>query len=441
MNRVIRAKDCRPIVEETPDLTPEEKAWLARLGAAITPETHVIGIGEHKWPSEQPVVYCERDGNLWCGRYVGSIRFEGRTLQIMPRLGMATLARWLELALNLVFTDVEGTPREHDVFLPELLARIWSRALVGAARHGLPALREEEHHHGFVIRGQIDVRRTIQARLAGRAGLSSVQRTRSLANPVVRALVAGYVTLERGLGRARLSKVISERARQLVDGMIAAVPRSAGPPDEMELERVRYTPLTAAFRPLVRLSMRLARRRGLFQGSEPDGTCAGVLLDVAELWELYILSCLRAAFPTVEVLHGTRDEAANDWLLVSTHNGATLGRLKPDALVRDGERNIVVDAKYKSLRSNWYRRQGVEREDLYQLVAYLSRFASAAGEALLVYPAESGPIPQVIADGPWRLGTSHILRFIALPVEAEQAVIALRGLAPYETEALKTPTL
>lgn len=421
----IDAKDCSPIPGPSPD--PETAAWLARLAQAVIPEAHVICFGDGAREPDDPVVYCERDGTWWCGRYVGAIRVEGRILRIRPRFGMAVLERWIEHALNLTFTEVSGELHDHDAFLPQLLARLWSQALVTAGRHGLPALRQDTMHHGPVLRGRLDVQRTVRERLAGRPGLSSVQRSRSLKNPVVQAIVAGYAALRCWVGNAQLGKAIADRAQDLIDHMLSAVPLTAGLPPQGELDRVRYTPITAGYRTAVRLSMQIARHRGLFHETTPDGSATGVLLDVAEIWELFVIACLRAAHPESEVLHGTHDVEANDWLLTSESGSRTLGRLKPDALLRLSDGVLIVDAKYKSLKPRWDRPSGVEREDLYQMGAYLSRLASDGGEALLVYPAENDVLlPGVVADGPWRFGGGQRLGFVSLPTEAEAAVNLLR---------------
>src|SRR6185437_14491885 len=128
---------CSPI----PVRNQETADWLAKLARAVVPQAHVIGFGDGPRELDDPVVYCERDGTWWCGRYVGTIRFEGRSLRIRPRFGMAVLERWIELALNLAFPEMAGELHDQEAFLPHLLARLWSRALVTAGRHGLPALR------------------------------------------------------------------------------------------------------------------------------------------------------------------------------------------------------------------------------------------------------------------------------------------------------------
>ena len=424
MNDVV-ARDCSPFKDE--HQRPETTAWLAKLARRVRPESHVIAFGDAAREPDEPVVYCERDGSWWCGRYVGAIHFEGRSLRIEPRFGMAVLMRWLELALNLAFTEMSGELRDHEAVLPQLLARLWSRSLVAAGRHGLPALRRDDAPHGPVLRGRLDVQRTIRERLAGRPGLSSVQRSRSLQNPVVQAIVAGYAALRRTLGPTQLDLAVAPRAQDLVDHMLSAVPLTAGPPRQGDIERVRYTPITAGYGAVVRLSMQIARHRGLFHESTPDGSVSGVLLDVAEIWELFVIACLRAAHPDRDVLHGTHDAGANDWLLRSERGDEHLGWLKPDALLVRPEGVLVVDAKYKSLRPRMDRSRGVAREDLYQVAAYISRFGRAAGEALLVYPDDGAPSPpEVVADGPWCFDGGERLGFVCLPKETGPAIEMLR---------------
>ena len=60
-------------------------------------------------------------------------------------------------------------------------------------------------------------------------------------------------------------------------------------PTKAELDRIRYTPITAGFAPIAELSRQIANRRGLAADVDANGETKGVLLDVAELWEMYVL--------------------------------------------------------------------------------------------------------------------------------------------------------
>ena len=118
----------------------------------------------------------------------------------------------------------------------------------------------------------------------------------------------------------------------------------------------------------------------------------GVLLDMAEVWELYLFHLIRDALSDAEVIHAGRSPEAVFWLLTGKGEDR-IGAMKPDILLstRDGARRLILDAKYKSTTPSPSRPQGVLREDLYQMAAYLSVEAVSPGtlDGGLVYPAST----------------------------------------------------
>src|SRR5690606_674393 len=71
-------------------------------------------------------------------------------------------------------------------------------------------------------------------------------------------------------------------------------------------------------------------------------------------------------------------------------SGQGLGALIPDAILLSGSTiKGIVDAKYKSLHPSASSPNGPQRDDLYQMAAYLGRFQSPTGMStwgLLAYP-------------------------------------------------------
>ena len=412
-------RDCSRI-EPLPDA--DDREWLQRLSTAVRAGDHLLTFGDARDDANE-VVYCERDGAWFCGRYVGTIAFEGRRLTVEPRFGLATLGHWLEVALDLRFTDTAGDVSPHEAFLPQLLARLWGNAIVRAARHGLPGLRVEVEHHGLLARGRLDVRRTIHKRVRGRPGLVSLHRERSLDNTIAHAIVAAGAALTRRLGTMAMRRLIPERARDVLVALGGVNPEKRVP-EPAEVAAIRYTPITAGYRLLVRLSMTIARNQGLLTEAAPEGTASGLIVDVAEIWELYVLECLRRAYPSANVLHGTRELDSAGHLL---HNagGGKLGGLLPDAVVTTVLETFVADAKYKSLHPTAAHPAGPAREDLYQMRAYLSHWSSA-WFGMLVYPKEpDGTMPVVLAKAPWFFDDDRELRFVSLSHNVEAAVAEL----------------
>ncbi len=115
----------------------------------------------------------------------------------------------------------------------------------------------------------------------------SVRSERSLVHAASDAIVSAYGVLRRWLPD---EKWLPQRAKELLPHLMAVTGSRPRVPTKAELDRIRYTPITAGFAPVAELSRQIANRRGLSADIEANGETKGVLLDVAELWEMYVLT-------------------------------------------------------------------------------------------------------------------------------------------------------
>jgi len=282
------ARDCSPLV---PQPTAAEANWLRKLATNVRASDLVVPISGER-DEDEPIVYCEWDGTWWAGRYVGSISFEGHSLIIEPRFGLAALRNWLFEATSVVLTDAPGKLREDESFIAQLLASVWAHGFVEAARHGLPALRREVATRGATVRGRLDVPASLRLVATGGGQVVSIRSERTLDHAASDAIVAAYEVLRRWLGVPD-EKWLPKRAKELLPHLMAVTGARPRVPTKAELDRIRYTPITAGFAPVAELSRQIANRRGLAADIDASGETKGVLLDVAELWEMYVLSILR----------------------------------------------------------------------------------------------------------------------------------------------------
>ena len=398
------AKDCSPL---NPQPTAAEADWLRRVAGSVRAGDCVVPISGDR-DDDEPIVYCSWDGTWWAGRYVGSLSFEGRSLVIEPRFGLATLRNWLFEATSVVLTESPGRLRQDESFIAQLLASVWAHGFVEAARHGLPALRRDVATKGPTIRGRLDVAASIRLIASAGREVVSVRSERSLDHAASDAIIAAYGVLRRWLGVPD-EQWMPARAKELIPHLMAVTGPRPRVPTKAELDRIRYTPITAGFAPIAELSRQIANRRGLAGDVDASGETKGVLLDVAELWEMYVLSVLRKAATPLSVKHGTRERDASKKLLWSDVNGQGLGTLIPDAILyARNDVQGVADAKYKSLHPSANAPNGPQREDLYQMAAYLGRFAPLDGKAawgLLAYPDDPSRPTVTPAEqySPWSL--------------------------------------
>jgi 5-methylcytosine-specific restriction enzyme subunit McrC len=404
------------------DLSPylgevgDDEEWLAKM-AQIDPRDYNIGVGGDQPDHDEwlPLIERGRDGRWWGGRFIGSMTLEGRRITIQPRLGMDIVEAWLDQAFGLVAPPVSARHQEAETFIARLLARLWCRAVDNATRHGLPLLRLPRSHEGVFVRGRLDSRKTIQLLGQGQPRVASVTYDRSLDHPATRALVRAERALAERLGGT--AEWRTERVRQVMPHLRAAVGSRPRLPTPFELERVRYTPITLPFKQAALLSHRIASKLG-YSATDQSGAAEGILVDVAELWELFVVNCARRAVPVGHrVEHGTT-AGRRDYLLRSEATRSGMGRLKPDVLVLRGNQvTAVIDAKYKRLAFSQERPSGVDQADLYQLAAYASQY-EPEHVAALVYPNDRDTEPaRAETQGPWRGGDSTFL-FQRLPTES-----------------------
>lgn len=423
------ARDCSPLV---PQPTAAEVNWLRKLATNVRASDLVVPISGER-DEDEPIVYCAWDGTWWAGRYVGSISFEGHSLIIEPRFGLATLRSWLFEATSVVLTDAPGKLREDESFIAQLLASVWAHGFVEAARHGLPALRREVATKGATVRGRLDVPASLRLIAAGGGQVVSIRSERSLDHAASDAIVAAYEVLRRWLGVPD-EKWLPTRAKELLPHLMAVTGARPRVPTKAELDRIRYTPITAGFAPIAELSRQIANRRGLAADIDASGETKGVLLDVAELWEMYVLSVLRKAAAPLTVTHGTRDKSTTKKLLHSDISGQFMGTLIPDAILLSGSViRGVIDAKYKSLHPSASSPNGPQRDDLYQMASYLGRFQAPAGMmtwGLLAYPFDPAKpdTPHAEQNSPWNLENGKRMAFAAIPHNPDYAVKKLNGL-------------
>ncbi len=398
--KTLLARDLSPLE----GLKRTDESWLDRLAAGVRASDHVVRFGSAVEEPE-PIVGRSYDGRWRAGRYVGSITFEGRRLEIEPRLAPAVLRELLRTALNVILPMRSGQLQRSATVVPLLLALVWCRELDAATRHGLPFLRQPRRHEGPFVRGRIEESATRKLRRRGAIAIASTSTERSLDNDIARTMVCGHRALTRMLGG---DTWMTPRASDVMPHLWSAVGPRPSLPSGRAIRRIRYTPIRRPYRPLVEHSWELARGRGLRGAGE--GEAEGLLIDMAEVWERFVLHCTeRAKEPGEEVVHQALARGPDRHLYRSrSSSGTCMGRLLPDLLIRRDEQvQAVLDAKYKLIADRAEAPQGVQREDRYQLAGYLTRFGDANVTGGLIYPAELDEEGNELPPDQWTRSTAE----------------------------------
>lgn len=408
------------------DLTPQqhwarlpteaEESWLVSI-AELSPEKYVLNAqleADHE-PTIEPILIRDVDG--WrANRYIGEIRHGGRTLVIQPRLGVETIMSWISTILNvqvLPRTAEQSTGTTSAV--TQLLAALWRASVLTAGQHALPRTGLKVRSNGLAVNGRLDVGATARRRASRHRDLVSTRVVRTYDNAPARAVVLADRYFDQHLAGARWrGPRLDEQMATLRD----AIGSRPAKPSLHEIKKTRYSPITIKWRRAAELSWRILNKDPLGVTAEDEST-HGVLIDVAELWELYVLHCAGLA-TELPVRHGTTTQTSGHLARSTVNPQRTMGKLYPDVLVGEEPVTALLDAKYKRLGG----RRGVDREDLYQLHAYSSTFGAPL--ATLAYPAiDDEAMPDDERNSPWQT-SAGALSFLTLPTDKEACVEKLR---------------
>jgi 5-methylcytosine-specific restriction enzyme subunit McrC len=429
-------KDCSPIPishlaaqsfgGKTRGIEPCRK-WLRRLSQNVMANELVLPIGKGR-AEHEPIVYTDSFGEWWVGRYIGSVSFEGITLTIEPRFEMEFVAQQLPLN-KFAMVNIDGKQIHGDKLFHYLQALMWFNLFSRAAKHSLPVVKVERCHVSDVVRGRLDVRASIRKISSGSGSVVSISAQKELLNPLSICIALAFNKIQRWFPKQNLLHWLPPILALRLQQVMSAVSRHHSVPSITELNKVRYTSLTVAYKPLIKLSLQILNNRGSDLHEDSASKAKGLLLDVAELWEIYVLKVLKGAYQdNFDVVHGT--EGTNDYLLTSATSGKSMGKLLPDFLVKaKNSVQFVADAKYKRLGdAPWL---SPKRDDLYQMNAYMSRYQAQMtndGHCMLIYPEWADKKSSVVNDGPWLFSSGEPLSFVTLPIDIQAAVLHLKKL-------------
>lgn len=396
--------------------TSEEQSWLASI-AELSPERYVLSAQldvDHE-PTIEPILTRDIDG--WrANRYIGEIRHQGRTLVIKPRLGIETIMSWISTILNVqVLPLTAANTTDSTSAVTQLMAALWRASVLTAAQHALPRTGQKVSSYGPAVNGRLDVGATARRRAAGHRDLVSTRVVRTYDNAPGRAVVLADRYFDQHLAGARWR---GPRLEEHLSTLRIATGSRPAKPSLHEIQRTRYSPITVKWRRAAELSWRILNKDPLGVAAQDEST-HGVLIDVAELWELFVLHCADLAIGE-PVRHGTTTQASGCLGRSVVDPQRTMGKLYPDVLVGKESTIALLDAKYKRLGG----RRGVDREDLYQLHAYASTFKAPL--SALAYPDITDDVSEEEKNSPWQTSTGQ-LSFLTLPTEKDHCVAKLKS--------------
>lgn len=307
---------------------------------------------------------------VFTSHYVGRCTIDNVDISIVPRFFKGfVFRRILSLACNAFIPEGSTSTAFGKDGSIWLLGLLWKAFVEKALTLGqIPKQYIGIHDNLRRFRGRLDIPRHIHANLTDASKFFCTYRKLSMDNTINRAIRVTY----RLLCDNGLSGVMGDLAGY--DKKLEAFGVSDSNVTARDLDGIAYSALNDIYKPAMNISRIILDRKGAGAESKGVQVSPAFFLDIAELWELYLLRVLQKNLEPDFSVYSPNAEGGS--FLVD----GSLRSVRPDILIeKNGVILMIIDAKYKhyeKLGSTANDGNAVSREDLYQMCTYLYHYGT-----------------------------------------------------------------
>ncbi|MDV4070108.1 hypothetical protein CMT45_00040 [Elizabethkingia anophelis] len=368
---------------------PKEKASADVLQAFIASQSESVFWFSEEYHTDEDSKLAEYDYRNHCwtaGRFVGeavfSFKDQDYKITIKPRFGEKMLFRMLEEIFNIRLTSsISQANKSNDWqhYIKRIIAFIWLQKLANANLHGLPKVYVKKEHRGQIIRGRLDIRKSIKSYYQSNE-IVSAYRKKEADKTITQIIFQAYNILktEFAIGQINIPDSALEAINQ-VHNTIQSIRHIT----YEDYKKISYKEIYLGWKPVVDLSWDIIQRKQISLKQDKDRKGFGFFIDMAEVWEQY----LRAIFK--KKLSKIGWQCINE-KQIAYPNHFYKRHLIPDLVFQKGEKIAIWDAKYKKMLGRHF---DIDRSDFFQIHTYIQNFLNhkivkAGG---LLYPISNRP--------------------------------------------------
>jgi len=323
----------------------------------------------------------EDNYNIQTGNYIGKIIFNETEIEINSRFSDKFLERMLNFANDIYFDDVEVLGKETKKldYAKFILYYLFLQKLEKAFLLGLPKEYITIKNHDLKLKGNIDINRFIKNDIPFKGKISSKSREQIPNQYIIDVLYkASSIIKNNKYSISFISNIYSylkqTKSNQFVNKNIIQKSKQA---------KALKNPIFTPYKKVLNLAEMIITQNNI-ENKKATYQTFGFLVNVAELFEVYIYKLLRKEFSDWEVLHEPE---------ISLYKNNFFGRdakIIPDIVMKKGNKILVFDIKYKKMKFDY---SDVDRSDFFQIHTYISYYQNQGNDVNvigggLLYPME-----------------------------------------------------
>lgn len=328
----------------------------------------------------EPIVYYDFQHRKWfAGRYVGECDFEFNNtkyrLTIEPRFGRKILSKLFEyvykVKLPKSYHTIEQSQSIRDIH-KMLICVIWVNLFSKSAKNGLLKERRIIKEEGNIIKGKFLIRDSYRS-IKTQGVVKYQYADKTIDNTPNQIIFKAYTIL---LSRYNLNiSLLPISIRAYINEISQAINNKSI--TISDYKKIRYNSIYLIYKPLVDFSWDIIQKNS-FNSKESKQINYNFFLDMAEVWENFIGNILK-----IKLISTGWSSVDNKVLLYK--DKLFQRNIIPDFIFKNGDKILVLDAKYKRMKGDWY---DLDREDFFQIHTYSYYFSKSSSIIFsgLIYP-------------------------------------------------------
>lgn len=302
--------------------------------------------------------------NYYSSHYIGRFSNNETDIVINPRFGSIVFNYILNYATNLFLPEGTSATKDSSNNFYWLIALLWKAMLNKAITLGqTPKEYQQIKKNLRNYRGRLCVPKHIHYNASNASMFYCKYNKLSLDNTINRTIRNVYKVLQ----TKNIGSLIDEFAEY--DSRLSSFGVQSEISDLNKIDSIQYTKMTIPYYPVMQLSKNILSN--VLSESSNSGSISNIsyFIDVAELWEMYLLKLLQNRLNNYFVY--SPNALYGDFLIQNN-----MREIRPDIIIKkDAQVVMIIDAKYKEYKSfGSTSKRGVSREDLYQMTTYLYHY-------------------------------------------------------------------
>ncbi len=331
---------------------------------------------------------------LRSGNYIGFIYDSDYNVEIVSRFGETFLKHILNYVSNIYVDEKENEADKSNQKnqFQFILAYLFVNKLEKASISGLPKSYKTIRYHNLKLKGNIDVNNYIKKDIPFKGKISTQKKELIEIEEIINVLACALDKIRKDYGDSLISKRLNNIRNELITKR-TKIKVNKHYIKKAKKHRILSNPMFSKYKEILHYAESILLYYDYIPSSQDSKIkTTGYLINVAELFEIYVRKLLTRNFPDWKV-----DSPKLKYYNDLEHN------IIPDIVMEKDGKVLVFDTKYKRIDTENLKSSPSFRNDFFQIHAYMYHYKENLLHGGLIYPGDGDKFNIKSADNKFHI--------------------------------------